>query len=134
MPTIKASRNSIISVVTGIQTMDPGPDLSITWVHGVARNVKLTTDLLAEWKAKSEDVNSEAYLKYMEASTTADGDTKELDEKYKDVLADREALIEAANAWLAEEIDQEVYAWPLESLPADIDRRFVIALTDWIKD
>lgn len=137
MPTVKASRNTILSIVTGLQSMDPADEaLSITWVHGVARNVKLAASLTAEWKAKTDVINSEAYVKYQDAKQAlGDGaDTTKLDEEYKEVLADRQALVEAADKWLAEEIDHEIYAWPLSAVPAVIDRRFLVAITDWIRD
>lgn len=139
MPTIKLPRTAILGVVHALKTLDLSDATvnSVTWCHGIARNIKLTAALAKEWSAKLDEINSEAYSKYMEAKEAAKDDVEaltRLDAEYAEVLEDRERLIKAGDAWLAEEVDQEIYAWPIDAIPTTLDRRIVLALSEWIRD
>lgn len=139
MPTIKLPRTAILGVVHALKTLDLSDATvnSVTWCHGIARNLKLTAPLVKEWGAKLDEINSEAHGKYLQAKEAAEGDVEaltRLEDEYAEVLEDRERLIKAADEWLAEEVDQEIYAWPIESLPTSLDRRLVLALSEWIRD
>lgn len=132
MPTLKASRNSYLTAVQALQSIPPEAG-TVALTYSIARNVRLAGPLFQDLQAKQTALASKEFDVYEAKAKDVDADAKAaLDLEYKVVLDDREAQIEDLNKWLAAEVDVEYLPIPLSVIPADLDRRTVVLMSDLI--